>query len=788
MGSQITVKSNQDLRISKKTTTRSRYTRLILPLLGSLTLLAACVPAPTTPVESPSAQESPTPEPSPSASPRPSARPTSRPSATPSASPSLTPTSPPTPRPELPQGSPSDLEGKLFDFSGTLLKEVRVEVRSLDSSWSYSKNILSEDGSFRFEQAPAGVQLKITASKPGFASRSRVVVLKAYADGPAVNRFDFGTDGSPASTGSLLSALTDTPEVIRVSPTQGAGEVAVTTAIKLTFSEPMDRQSVEESFAIRSFAPIRLTVDKGAGFETFKGKSALDSLSNDRVWEHEAFAISWNEDGTEATFSFKPGFALPSDTDADHLPVYQLIFNSSHGRTIRDAGGAARSKFHFRLSETSLEESSSFSVSPEQTAPVLDELTVESEENEGDDGDALRVKFSEAMILRTLTHSIAGGLAGRNRILRALEQAPADHPEAAYDDPDATAAKNYSVEVTPVSGAAWAMSWQLLGGSVLYDIYDPEAKTVVLLPPVQGQLHVDVSGAPAGGAAIGASAVARDGSELTLKTLALRTQSVQDRDHVHAAADLTVAASETLIFHYTDGSSESNIDLPTPAENNYQALIEALGSLTDGGTSDWDYSEFQATDEEDPEFSEDNPPLEGNDEIEEGDRLDISLDESASRNDKDIAWVELKGGVFGIGQLNMPGYAVVTSPPRAVEAALNAGLDVSGGLFTLKESDESGGPGVLARNDRLTFKLGAAPTVGGKLLHSFTIQPNGVFAKEALHAPEQGLKIYPDTPAFARVNLFGPGDTVKLTLAKTIMDPAGNPLNPGRLSLSETAE
>lgn len=265
----------------------------------------------------------------------PSARPTAQPTST--AMPSTQPTS----QPSTPLASAtSDISvvekttfnGRILDPSGAPIDGVTVTARSLNSSVPYSATSSTAGGFYAFNNAPSGVQIEIIVSKPGFAPRRRVEVLKSNKEGdPNANKFDFG-----AGTGSLgtdANALTDRPEVVLVSPARNGTIDNPNTQFNLRFSEPMDRASVEQNIAL------------------FKRQSGFQG---ELLFDVNAFNASWNSDDTELTLTFKAG------TQLERQQSYLIGFKS--GTIIKDKTGISRSENYFKLTEGDYEPASAFNL------------------------------------------------------------------------------------------------------------------------------------------------------------------------------------------------------------------------------------------------------------------------------------------------------------------------------------------------------------------------------------------------------------------------------------------
>ncbi len=246
----------------------------------TLSMLAACGPTPGAtdgPDTTPSASASPSTEPTVHPTVAPTAEPTVAPTVAPTAEPTVAPTAEPTVDPSatptpvasatLPPNSDdisvvekTTFNGKVYDDTNAPLDGVKVMAKSLNSSVAYEVETTTAGGTFAFNNAPAGIQLEITASRPGYTTRRRVEVLKSNKQGdPDANRYDFGTDDSGNSFGTEFNALSDRPEVTNVTPGRNASGISPTTSFVLKFSEPMDRQTVVDAFEVRAFGTNEAT-------------------------------------------------------------------------------------------------------------------------------------------------------------------------------------------------------------------------------------------------------------------------------------------------------------------------------------------------------------------------------------------------------------------------------------------------------------------------------------------------------------------------------------------------
>ena len=334
----------------------------------------------------------------------------------------------------------------------------------------YEVETTTAGGTYAFNNAPAGVQIEIIASRPGYTTRRRVEVLKSNKQGdPDANRYDFGTTGD-STFGTEFNALSDRPEVTMVTPGRNASGINPGTSFVLKFSEPMDRQTVVDAFEIRAFGTDEeLSVDDSTTFDAGTASNGELDNNGDLIWDKAAFNASWNSDDTEVTMTFKEERALPTDTDSDNVPDYSVSFEAG-GAGLKDKSGITRDELHFKLTEGRFENYYKFSINTDEDKPGVDSITVIDGGNSGSTiGDTIKVRFSERMIHRTLAGPVAGGINDQ------MTEAAA----AVSNVTSAQAAANYIVQIN----TGMAMDWNtVVGGNgvAVFDSNDPTNKTVLL--------------------------------------------------------------------------------------------------------------------------------------------------------------------------------------------------------------------------------------------------------------------------------------------------------------------
>lgn len=390
----------------------------------SLAVLAGCGAPTNLPSPQPTATGSATTTPSA----QPSGQPSGNPSAQPSSQPSTDPNDPTeTPAPSsVPSTGPSDVSvgekttfnGKVYDDTNAPLDGVTVKVKSLSSSVTYEETTTTAGGSYAFNNAPAGIQLEMIASKEGFTTRKRVEVLKSNKDGnPDANRYDFGTNGPATTTfGVEFNGLSDKPEVMSVTPARNASGIAQDTTFVLKFSEPMDRNTVEKNFGIYGGTTEQLSVDTTAPtiIQGFSNAADVTAAAGSLVWDKSAFTATWGAGDTELTMTFKAEQRLPSDTESDKVPEYRVSLVAQDGQ-IKDKSGTSRVAAdggYFKATDGDFEGNYRFSIVGDDEAPGLASIQALTGENGNVLGDEIKVVYTEPMVYYTSVGQIRGNMNG----------------------------------------------------------------------------------------------------------------------------------------------------------------------------------------------------------------------------------------------------------------------------------------------------------------------------------------------------------------------------------------
>jgi Ca-activated chloride channel homolog len=262
--------------------------------------------------------------------------PVQMPSPTPAPEATATPNPFPTAQDDISTVEKTTFNGKIFDDSKAPIDGVKVTARSLNPSVVYEVETTTAGGTFAFNNAPAGVQIEIVVSRPGYSTVRRVEVLTSNKQGdPNANRFDFGTGEDGSDFGAGFNAITDKPQVTQVEPGRNSSGISPETPVVLTFSEPVDRASVERNFA--------LCIQPTGSSELQVAYALAD------------FTVNWSSDDSQVTFTPRPGVKLNSGER------YAIGFKAGDG-IIKDKSGISRSEDHFKLTDGRYEAGSYFTV------------------------------------------------------------------------------------------------------------------------------------------------------------------------------------------------------------------------------------------------------------------------------------------------------------------------------------------------------------------------------------------------------------------------------------------
>lgn len=232
---------------------------------------------------------------------------------------------------------------------------------------------------------------------------------------------------------------------------------------QLRFSEPVDPDSLNENLCVFARSPLPLSVESGG----VSGSGLFSSPTGNVLFLLPDFQTDWNADKREVVLSFKPGRNLLSDSDPGRQPSHELSLNC--GQTpIKDSAGRPRSSGFANENAQNLRDRIYLQQPPK--AAALQFQTGEASPQ----SDSLRLRFNRALFIPTQLGSVGGGLSGL----------PAEAFAALGKISATEAARNYTLTLerngqTLLNGVNWAA----LGGSVEFDRFDNENRTVLLKRP-----------------------------------------------------------------------------------------------------------------------------------------------------------------------------------------------------------------------------------------------------------------------------------------------------------------
>ncbi len=311
--------------------------------------LSACQPTPTTldptptasspPQATPTPQAStsaepipistpaPTPEPIATPTPIPTAEPTPTPvpTATDISIPSASPTSTPTPS-ATPEATTGTITVDVFDDNTNLVSAAQVTVKSAaDDSFSET-TFTNEGGHFILKDLPLNTTLNIKATAPGYTTRERLLAVSVFTPEKTL---EFKGD----------DAISNRPEVIEVK--QGNAINTAYQPLEMSFSEGLDRESFERSFALQ--LDTTSSTNFKVGTPTPVGTS-IGGNQNNVVFDIQQFNVEWD---TSKTVRLTPQFGWPQTSRDDYRIVLNYRKNGDpKGGGIKDSGGtSARESF-----------------------------------------------------------------------------------------------------------------------------------------------------------------------------------------------------------------------------------------------------------------------------------------------------------------------------------------------------------------------------------------------------------------------------------------------------------
>jgi hypothetical protein len=408
--------------------------RPLLPTAAILLAIGCTLPGPQAPATpTGTVPASPTPQPSAIASPSAAATPTPTSTPTPTASPTPTPT---------PTALTTKVTGRVFSDDQVSLAAVAVSARDKTGNL-LGETVADGSGVYELKGLPNGIEITLTTNLANYSPRSRPIVLV----GETMN-VDFNEGW----------ALTNRPEIIAVSPADGATNVAANTPIELTFSTNMDQNSVMSAFVIQQDSTVALSLPVGF---TLPG-AGWAPTANTSIYDSSNYTFNWV---SNSRVTLTPRFPLPT-TSSGNVPTYRIcmyyngqnIQTPSNRLAKESAFDADRNVGPFNINRSRA--FSRFTVASASSAALKLASGVCS-------GNTIRLKYNDKMYADLLTGRMAGGADGS-----AAAAAGAVGTVTA-----AQAAANYTLEI---NGAPAVDFNTLAGAKAYFDDSDGESRTVYL--------------------------------------------------------------------------------------------------------------------------------------------------------------------------------------------------------------------------------------------------------------------------------------------------------------------
>jgi hypothetical protein len=326
--------------------------------------------------------------------------------------------------------------GKVYDPDGIVVEGAKVTAKSVDPNVSWvGEEQVTTNGAYVFRNAPVGARVEITVNKDAWTTRVRTEVLKSNLQGdPTANVFDFGGLGATGQDQtSSFYAIQDEPEitVLKINgkqatnsggfPLDGSeanngrfgianiepGDDGDDTAsgqlktgedgdgdnisvglsgldndrldVELTFSEPVDRESVQNNFEIVS--------------QDFDER---DDTNFEITENLNGITFTWaSDDKSVLVKTNKPVLTTTGNPEARYLLHWTSPFKDKANNNALNIGqGNISPTGHFRYNPGTNNDFHVFSTKIDDQEPRL--LSISAADGSGSN-DVVRLTFSEAL-------------------------------------------------------------------------------------------------------------------------------------------------------------------------------------------------------------------------------------------------------------------------------------------------------------------------------------------------------------------------------------------------------
>lgn len=295
----------------------------------------------------------------------------------------------PLPKKEIPR---SGIGIEIFDDDHLRMAGIHVRVRSLSADFPFDQTFITSDkatddwtsldlpigltvkvlnrqGDLTVSNLPEGTILEVTARKDGYLTRkSSTMIYNEIKFEPGYTSFSGGDTRAP----TIVPPLSSKPEI---DTTELIKQDKKLQGFFLHFSEPIERVSFENQFAIRAFQSYEYNGNNRVSFERrYTNRSGEPILEPGPViFKKGDFNWVWNESGNEVTVKFPSGKTFPMDQRSTVDYELSLTALAASGE-LKDLTGEIRRERFFMLNNAFFEKAFTFRVDADPTGkPLLQE-------------------------------------------------------------------------------------------------------------------------------------------------------------------------------------------------------------------------------------------------------------------------------------------------------------------------------------------------------------------------------------------------------------------------------
>ena len=298
------------------------------------------------------------------------------------------------------------VNGKVYDDAGQPLDNIKVTIKSLEDNFSFNVESNTINGSYVFRNVPVGIRLEIKAFKSNdWTTRIQSYVSKGNISGVTqANVVDFGDDRILSSLEKTnFFFLSNAPEIVSIDPTLNKSLSYDNIKFKMTFSEAVNKKSVEDNLVLRyvreSFPPSTVLGDGTDGTVNTDGPPLINGNSQILIDKNVSRRFDWDTDrfsltGKEVTFNLTSGISLP--TSINNLVRYGVSLRGTNNAvkvTDKD-GNLALESGEFFINDTR-SRNIIYTLEQDRSSPYLEYIDLIKNSNNC----IIRLNFSEPMIV-----------------------------------------------------------------------------------------------------------------------------------------------------------------------------------------------------------------------------------------------------------------------------------------------------------------------------------------------------------------------------------------------------